>query len=156
MSSSSITPTVFKSLAQDVATYLNIFNEEKEKDADLYTLSSYINKETEVVNETLSISGLIPIIIGNGTKIIKQYPNNGSLLNLNSKVFLLTNSNEYTMPDIRNWSRSDVKSFCDLIGLNVTFDGYGYVTEYSIPKNTTIDLNTILTVTLKGKYITTE
>ena len=41
------------------------------------------------------------VIIGEGEKIIKQYPNKGVTLNVNNKVFLLTNDNKYKMPNIK-------------------------------------------------------
>ena len=95
---------------------------------------------------------MTPIIIGDGTKIINQYPLDGTKLNIGSKVFILTNGTNYTMPDITNWSRSEVETFAKLIKLDVLFDGYGYVTKYNFEKNSKIDLSKSLSVTLEKKY----
>ena len=56
------------------------------------------------------------------------------------------------MPDITNWSRSEVETFAKLIKLDVLFDGYGYVTKYNFEKNSKIDLSKSLSVTLEKKY----
>ena len=34
------------------------------------------------------------------------------------------------MPDIKNWSRSEVVTFANMIGLKVEFTGYGYVKDF--------------------------
>lgn len=154
-SSASMTSAV-KGLVQDISTYLNIYGNKEKEDALTYTIDSYINKETEVVSETITNNGLESIIIGNGTKIIKQYPSKDTVLNVGSKVFLLTNNNEYTMPNIKDWSRSDTEVFANLINLKVTFDGYGYVKDFSIKAGDKIDEKSTLTVTLEPKYKSSE
>ena len=82
----------------------------------------------------------------------KQYPNKGTKLNLGSKIFLLTNSSEYKMPNINGWSRNDINAFANLINLNVKYTGNGYAEKYNIEKNTLIDLKSTLEVELKPKY----
>ena len=56
------------------------------------------------------------------------------------------------MVDIKDWSRNDVLSYAKLINLNVVFNGFGYVKDYSIDKNSEIDLSKTLEVTLEPKY----
>ncbi len=145
-----------KSIIQDVSTYLNIYGSVKEEDGLSYTLDSYVNKDKELVSETLSTNNIEPIFIGDGDKVINQFPSKGNVLNNNNKVFLLTNDTSYKMINIKNYSRSEVETFCNLINLNVVFDGYGYVTDYSIKEGDVIDANSILSVTLKPKYINSE
>ena len=52
------------------------------------------------------------------------------------------------MPDIKGWSSSEVMNFCNLIGLNYTFSGYGTVTIFNLPVGEIIDLTKTLEVTL--------
>ena len=94
------------------------------------------------------------VIIGEGEKIIKQYPSKGVTLNVNNKVFLLTNDNKYKMLNIKGWSRNDILTFAKLINLNVTFEGTGYADSFNIKEGAEIDLNTTLEVKLKEKYKT--
>jgi hypothetical protein len=56
------------------------------------------------------------------------------------------------MLDIKGWSRSDVETYAKLLNMNVTFEGYGYVKSYSVKKDTVINRDIILNVTLEPKY----
>ena len=69
----------------------------------------------------------------------------------NDRVFLITNSSEYTMPDITNWSRYDVVKLCEFMNIEYSFEGYGYVTSQSIKKGNKIDENSKLDVLLGKK-----
>ena len=89
-------------------------------------------------NKNISIN-----VIGNGKYIIDQYPLKNTEILYGNKLFLLTNGDEITMPDMTNWSLNDVKTYCNLIGLKFEYSGYGYVKSQSIPPNTIIDLNTM-------------
>ena len=131
---------------------MNIYSDNNQSVNAVFDVSSYINKDVDSVKKTLEGSKMTPIIIGDGTKIINQYPLDGTKLNIGSKVFILTNGTNYTMPDITNWSRSEVETFAKLIKLDVLFDGYGYVTKYNFEKNSKIDLSKSLSVTLEKKY----
>ena len=140
-----------KDLVKDVGTYLNIYGEELNDYEEVVVTESYINKNAEEVANKLTEKKLKPIVIGNGNKIVKQFPDRNVKLNLNSKVFLLTNGNEYKMPNITGWSRSEVITLSNMLGLNPTFIGYGYVINSSIPEGS--DINTgVLEVELKDKY----
>lgn len=152
MSSSSYLKTTIKSLVKDIATYLNIYDTKEVNETNSYTVQNYINKNTDDVVAQMENSSMDVIVIGDGKRIINQYPDNNVTLNVNDKIFLLTNSDNYIMPDIKTWSLSDVKVFSNLIDLKVNYNGYGYVTDYSIKKNSKIDLNSVLDVTLKEKY----
>ena len=48
------------------------------------------------------------------------------------------------MPDMTGWSLSDVKNYCNLIGLNYEYSGYGYVVSQSLPIDTIIDPNNMM------------
>ena len=137
--------TAVKNLVKNVGTYLNIYETKKKKESSAYTLSSYINKDTANIESLLKTFSLDPIVIGDGNRIIKQYPLSGITLNSGSKVFLLTNSSEYNLPDIKGWSRNDIETICKLLDISVTFEGYGYAKKYTLVDNN-------LEVTLEVKY----
>ena len=142
----------FKDLAKNVGTYMNIYEVQESKDSNVNKLSSYVNEETSsVVNKLKSLS-LNPIVIGDGNKVIKQYPIDGVSLLANNKVFLLTNGKNYKMPDITSWSRSEVEYFCSLANIEVSFEGYGYVKSYNIKKDTILKNGDKLEVVLENKY----
>ena len=145
--------TAIKSLVKDVGTYLNIYGDVKETDEDSFVVDSYLSDSIEEVSKKLTDSNIIPVVIGNGEKIINQYPLKGSILNLNNKIFFLTNSDKYKMLDIKGWSRGDVNTYANFLGIDVLFEGSGYVSEYSIAKGTEITENMILNVTLNPKFV---
>ena len=92
------------------------------------------------------------IALGEGKKIINQYPASDTVLNAGNKIILITNDSKIKMPDISGWSRNDVQTLASLIGIEVNFNGYGYVKSYSIKKDTIIEKGTSLDVTLETKY----
>ena len=152
LDSTSALKTSIKSLVKDVGTYLNIYGDVKETDEESYTVQSYINKNTKEISESLIKKQIVPIVIGEGEKIINQYPTKNTEINLKNKVFLLTNSKEYKMLDITGWSRNDVETYAKLTGIKVNFEGYGYVKEFNIKKDEILNSNTILEVKLGTKF----
>ena len=53
------------------------------------------------------------------------------------------------MINIKGWSRNDVSTFANMVGLGVNYDGYGYVKTYSIKEGTLLDKTSKLEVTLE-------
>ena len=150
---SNLLKTCIKDLVKNVGTYLNIYGSSVNGETPTYEVPIFISKPTNESSSSINNAGLKAIVIGDGQKVINQYPKEKTVLNTNNKVFLLTSSNEYKMIDIEGWSRSDVQILCNLLNIKVTFEGFGYVEEYNIEEGTTIDSNTRLEVKLHSKYI---
>ena len=68
------------------------------------------------------------------------------------KVFLLTNSDNYTMPNMKGWSRTDVFAYSKLINKDIIINGEGYVTLQNIKANKVIGPDDIIEVNLEDKY----
>ena len=143
---------IVKKMVESVAKYKNLDTRVSDKDSSkIVTIENYYNKTVTAATANLQSKGITPIIIGDGTRVIKQYPEENIKTSQSSKVFLLTNSKNITMPDISGWSESEVINFCNLIGLKYTFSNYGYVSAYSIGAGTQIDLeNSNLEVTFQN------
>lgn len=141
-----------KNLVKNVSTYLNIYGNKESSESKSYTVESFINKDSSVSSLLLENNNMEAVIIGDGDKIIKQYPTKGTILNVGNKVFLLTNDSKYKIPNIKGWSRNDIQTFADLINLKVTFEGTGYAESYNFKNNEEIDLTKTLEVKLKEKY----
>lgn len=138
------------SAVESIANYANITNTTSDLDlSKIIELSNYMSSSVETTVEELEKVGLKVIKIGNGDVVINQYPLKGTKVLEGSKVFLLTNTEEYEMPDITGWSTSEVMSFCNLIGLDFSFTGYGVVSEFNFEVGEVIDLSKTLEVTLK-------
>ncbi len=126
--------------------------EEEEKTLEEWTLDSYQNKEVGSIQQELEEHQITPIVLGDGEKIIEQYPEKDTVVSAGSKVFLKTNSSNITLPNMNGWSKKEVMSFCNLASLPVTIEGSGYVTEQSLPEGTKIESGMTLNVVLKKKY----
>jgi len=122
-----------KNLVKNIAKYKNIYEESQDgNEVSMTTLNSYISSSVDSTKKLLENYKLNVIQIGDGEKIIKQYPESGTTVLENDKVILLTNSLEYKMPNIKGWSRSDVEILCNLLGLKLEAVDFGYVKEVSI------------------------
>ncbi len=140
-------------LMKRIAKYRNIFgaDEAKQNSNDVITLPSFSSKNITDVKNYLNTYGITPIVIGTGDKVVSQYPSKDSSVLKQDRIVLITNS-ELTMPLLTGWSYSDVKSVMELLNIKVTSEGYGYVTEQSIPPNTVIHENDTLHIKLQDKY----
>lgn len=139
---------VVSSTVESISKYKNI--DERESDADtskIVTISNYANKDINVYADSIRSVGLNPIIIGDGNRVIAQYPKRNTTISAGSKVFLITNSLNYIMPDMTGWSSTEFVDFCNLIGVKYDIDGYGYVTSTSIAPGIQINLDETITAT---------
>lgn len=141
-----------KEIVRNISTYFKIdTNTKKEERITQVTIRSYINKNVSEVTEELKKSSIPTVVIGDGDKVIDQYPKNGKISS-KEKMFLVTNGNTIKMSDLKNWSKKDVMTYADLTKISVDYEGNGYVKEQSIKKDTKIDKNTKLKVKLNEKY----
>lgn len=141
---------VVTNAVESIANYANITNTDSDIDlSKIINLSNYMSSNIKTTTEELEKLKLKAIKIGNGDIIINQYPLKNTKVLAGSKVFLLTNSNEYTMPDMTGWSSSEVMNFCNLIGLKYTFSGYGVVKSFNLTVGEVIDLTKTLEITLE-------
>jgi penicillin-binding protein 2B len=138
---------------KSVAKYLNMFGDNEEEGSIIkYELPSYINKNIEQVITDLEEKNIVPIVIGEGTRVIKQFPNRYNTVLSYDKVFLVTNDYNIKMPSVIGWSRSEIINLCNLLGIKYELDGYGYVTEQSITKGTVLTKEDILLIKLEEKF----
>lgn len=146
ISDSTLMTKSIKELIENVSTYLGIVDDSYKANDTTYEVESYINKNTIEVNEILKDTKLTKVIIGNGDRIINQYPTTGYTLGSNDKLFLLTNGTETKYTNIEGWSRSDLITYGKLLGISFIFNGYGYasntnITDKIVTKGETIEVN---------------
>jgi penicillin-binding protein 2B len=155
ISNSNLTSEAVKTLIEDVSTYLGIVDNGVHTSDATYVAESYINKKTSDVQEKLNAINITPIIIGNGDKIIKQYPEKDVKMSANDKLFLLTNGTDLKHVNIENWSRIDLTQYAKILGINFTFNGYGYAKNTSLT-NLQINKGETIEITLEPKYTNTS
>ena len=142
-----------KELVKNISKYKGIFSEDKINNVELFKLDSYINKDINIVKNELKSNGLDVIVIGNGNKVINQYPLKNTKVVNNDKIFLITNGKEYKMINLKNWSRVDTKKYCEYLGISCIFNGSGYVDTQSIKEGTIINSESKLEIDLKKREI---
>lgn len=89
-----------------------------------------LDETSDTASEKIKEAGLVPVVLGSGEKVIAQNPKNEADLLQGEKVFLLTDSDK-VMPDMTDWTKSDVLKFATLYHLQVESSGQGYVTSQS-------------------------
>lgn len=138
---------------ESIAKYRNLFSEQKENESlKEMKITSYLNKNIEDVKNTLTDFGAKVVVIGDGDKIVNQYPNKNCTIVVGDRVILVTNGTKKQLPNLYNYSKSEVEILAKLLNIKITYNGYGYVTSQSIPSGTLISESTELTVELKEKY----
>ena len=147
-SSSAIAKPV-KSIVESIAKYKNLDQLVVEADnSKIVSIDNYINKDTQESIDALKESGLEVIKIGEGSRVIAQYPSKGATAIRGSKIFLYTNSTDITMPNMTNWTTNEVGSYCNLLGISYNISGYGRVVNQSIEAGTKIDATGVINFTL--------
>lgn len=139
--------TPIKEIITNISKYYNIYEEQNENNDSTYKLENYLNQNVEVIKNLKEINS---IILGSGNVIINQYPIN-KVVTKYDKVFILTNSNDYTLPDLTGYSKSDLEILFSLLKVNYTIKGNGYVVSQSIPAGTKITSDINIEVTLGSK-----
>lgn len=140
---------------ESIGKYLGLLHTNANDDViNKYVVDSFISKDTEEVSNMLEEKGLETIILGDGNKIIDQYPKKGYTLLNDDKIFLLTNNN-ILMPDLIDYSRIDAIALLELLNVNYELEGYGSVSEQSIDVGEAID-DTIILKLEKEEYIEKE
>lgn len=150
--SSSTLSTSINNLMKNIAKYKNMFEEETKNNSSVTSLKldSYINKKVTDVKKIMDENHINTTIIGNGDKIINQYPNKGETVLSYDRVFLITNGDQGKMPNLIGYSRSDAIYLMKTLGYDYELEGYGYVTAQSIKAGELVGDNTVK-ITLNEK-----
>ena len=150
--SSSTLSTSINNLMKNIAKYKNMFEEETKNQSSVTSLKldSYINKKVTDVKKIMDENHINTVIIGNGDKIINQYPNKGETVLSYDRVFLITNEGEGKMPNLIGYSRSEAIYLMKTLGYDYELEGYGYVTNQSVKEGNLVG-NNVVKITLKEK-----
>ena len=139
-----------KDIVKNISKYYNIYKEQETTTEHVSTINNYLNQDLDQVVASLKENNITPIIIGSGKTIINQYPLNKTITSAD-KVFLLTNSTDYTLPNLTGYSKSDVETLLTLLNVSYTIKGHVYVAKQSIPENPKITSDLKIEITLESK-----
>lgn len=142
-----------RSVMNNIATYKNMFpTSEIERESSIITIPSYINKNTETIMQNLKIQNAHVLTIGNGNKIIDQYPSMNSKITTHEIIILKTNGTDKKMQNVTGFSRNSVEAYLKLLGVPYHIEGYGYVSDQSVKPGTPIEEGMEISITLSQKY----
>lgn len=146
---------IVKNLVESISKYRNLDERPSDKDeSKIIKINNYLNKTTISANSDIINVGATPIIIGDGDRVISQYPPVNTRTSQSSKIFLVTNGTSITMPNMIGWSSSEVEIFARLSGVKYECNGYGYVVSTNIANGAIINKEEdILMVELQPKNI---
>ena len=112
-------------------------------------MPSVLNMDYSEAYNILKEKNLNIYKIGNGTKVINQYPSKGDTVYTNDKVFILTDGGQTGCPDFTGWTRKEIISYWNLSGIGFEIEGSGVVYSQSITPGTNINANDTVSVSLK-------
>lgn len=152
-SSTNLLKDLLREVIKNTSNYLKIYNDSQKSDKKLndFKVESYLNKKVVDVKSNLEKNRIKTIILGNGDKIIDQYPKENIIISELDKVILLTNSKEKTVPDFKGLSKSEATTVANILNMKVNFTGDGYVSEQSIKESTKYKNTDVVKLTLKDK-----
>ena len=112
-------------------------------------MPSMINHSTSFAAARLASTGASVHILGEGGNVISQYPEPGESVSTGQHVFLVTDTQSFSMPDMTGWTRKDVAGLWAATGFGFQLDGTGKVISQSIPPGTTVTKGTEIKVVFK-------
>ena len=142
-----------KEMIVNITKYLNLFDDGTNKsEVETYKLESYISKNTNVIKEKLESKKIEVITIGNGEKIINQYPKKGTNVLSYDKVFLITNDSEIKLPNFVGYSKKEAENLLNLLNIRYNINGNGYVVSQDIEAGILVTNDLTIKLELQDKY----
>lgn len=124
-------------------------DEDIEKPVHNLKLKNYVNRNVNQVSEELKAQGYTPVILGDGSTIIQQYPERDTTILNNEKILFNTNSNKKILPNMKGWSHKEVSALANFMDIDITIKGSGFVEKQSIKAGTELKKDQKVEVNLK-------
>lgn len=116
---------------------------------------SYLDMSADEAVNALNESEREYTMIGTGAEVVQQFPYPDTPLFDDQPIILMTNG-AATMPDLSGWSRNDALKVAELTGINMSFEGEGYVVEQSLEAGAYLDPGAEITITLSSEVADEE
>ena len=142
-----------KEIVQNISKY---YGNTDSKDSTIliedYEVPNFVNEKVDNVKLTLQTNNISYVILGNGNKVVKQSPNPEEVITTNSTIYLITNDQQLTIPNVVGLSSKVAKDILQKLGVKVSLDGFGYVSEQSLLEGTPITEGMEITLRLAPKF----
>ena len=134
-----ITSTIATTLTEVAKNLGLVENEDAVDTSRIITLDNYLSTKTEETVTALNAVGIETITLGTGTKIVNQYPLQGTTTVAGNKVFLITNKADFKMPNVIGWTANEITTLAQLLGLDYEISLYGNVKSINYEVGEVID-----------------
>ena len=141
-----------KEIVNNLSKYYGESTDTNKVEIKNYKVKNYINKYIDKVKLELENNKINYVTLGNGNKVMKQTPEKGETITTNDTIFLITNDNNITVPNVIGLSSKIAKNLLQDLNIKVNLDGVGYVTEQSISEGTAITPGMEIKLTLNPKF----
>ncbi|KYG35180.1 penicillin-binding transpeptidase domain-containing protein [Alkalihalobacillus trypoxylicola] len=129
------TRKIFTTIMKQSLQYLKItpsVEEIAKETVEGYKLNDFTSMSIAEAKEELEEEGLEVVVLGDGKSIISQQPASGKGLLPGEKVFIVTEAEQYEMPEVIGWSTRDVLRLSDALEITPNLFGNGYVTAQNV------------------------
>lgn len=137
-----------KDVVVNTSKYLNIVIDNTK--STIYNIGNYVNRYVNDIISDLTKNNMKVFVLGNGKKVIKQYPNKNSKLYTGSVVAILTDTYDKKMPNLVGLSYKDATNILKLMGVNYKTEGNGYVTSQSVSEGDIVGDGVSVLIKLKN------
>ncbi|MCR8848547.1 penicillin-binding protein [Rossellomorea sp. SC111] len=138
---------VFNPVMQNSLKYLNIKPQEKVS-LKKQSLPETREMSVEEAKKELEKAGVTPIVVGNGSQVVKQLPQGGKTILEGERVVIKTDG-DITIPDMKGWSVRDVFKVANIAGLKINMVGNGYAFSQNIQPGIKVKKDEPLVVNFK-------
>lgn len=141
---------IYRYVMQNGLTYLGAETVPTIDIADMYQkveVGQYVNESVEDSVNKINELGLQVIEIGTGSQVFAQSPQAGNEVLAGSKIFIQSGE-VYSLPDFTGWTKDELVQFATLTGLDITYNGEGFVTDQSISPGEEMKSKATISVTL--------
>jgi penicillin-binding protein 2B len=136
---------IFDPVMKNSLQYLNIQPSSAGK-ATTNKLTDLTGESVDATTKELQSKGFETVVVGNGTKVVNQLPQEGTTILEGEKVILRTDGDAIA-PDMTGWSLRDVMKTAKITDLKLETDGSGYAVSQSIAPGTVLHQGDQLKVT---------
>lgn len=153
---------IFKHVMQNSLQYLSIKPQIEEitiqqDDIQPSKVKGYTNISLMTARQQAEDDGFSVVVVGNGTKVIRQVPEEGELVYPNETLYLITSeSKESHVPDMTGWTLRQAQDWASMTGVELSVLGRGYIVSQSQQADSIIRNGAVLSVVLEPKFKTHE
>lgn len=141
-----------KELMRKVAVSYGMLSSDEESETqpvDTTTMGSFINKTVNDAKSELSGEFASIMYLGSGKQVLDQYPQAGTAIMSNARIFILTSYEDILIPDFNGYSYKDIQAFSLITKIPIEITGDGYVISQSISANSSYDGSSTIEVVLE-------